>query len=323
MRTLLGAVAVVSMGFTLASAQSGIQSGSGARVVPVQMVVTAEPLQGSAVPQVGREDVRVLQSGTNVPVTEWVPLQGDMAGLELYVLIDERVDPAATARFDELRHFISSQAVNTAVGVAYMDNGVATIVQVPTKDHARAARAVRLPTGDNSAEANPFTSLSMLIYGWSPGAPRREVLLVTDGIDVFEDVEGASPYLDIAVMDAQSAGVPVFCLFAPSAGHAGHSPALIHGGQAYLAQLAEETGGEAYFEQGGGPAPSFNPYLADVAKHLSHQYQVTFLAAPLAGNVTPVTGKEFQRVAFRTQLSNVEMISAHGFYLKAEERDKR
>ena len=311
---------VVSVSLTLASAQSFLHGPAGERPVPVQMVVTAEPLDASQVPSIDRANVRALQGQTQLPVTEWLPLKGDMAALELYVLIDERVDPSATGRFDELRSFISSQATTTAVGVAYMNRGEARIVQIPTKDHARAAKAIRPPSGDNSAEANPFTSLSALTNGWSTGAPRREVILVTDGIDVFEDVGGASMYLDIGVADAQRAGVQVFCIFAPSTGHAGHSPALIHEGQAYLAQLAEETGGEAYFNLNEGePSISFDPYLADVGRHLAHQYRVTFLATPVAGR--PLLGGEegFQQVALRTALPTVELTSAHGFYLKAAE----
>jgi hypothetical protein len=309
MKSFLNTATVISMSFTFASAQSVPRTIGG---VPVQMVLTAEPFHGSEVPPIKRGDVRVMQDKSNLPVTEWVSLQDDMAGLELYVLIDEKVDPSAAARFDEIRNFISSQAPTTAVGVAFMENGLANIVQAPTKDHALAAKVLRLPLGTMSASDNPFYSLSALINCWSAGSPRRDVLIVTDGVDRFEDVGGASMYLDLAIEDAQRAGVQVFCLYAP--GHSSHSPALVHGGQAFLAQLAEESGGEAYFKEG-GPSPSFDPYLAALAKQLAHQYLVTFRAAPVAGQA-------FQRVTFTTQLPNVELISAHGFYLNAEERER-
>ena len=78
----------------------------------------------------------------------------------------------------------------------------------------------------------------------------------------------------------------------PGAGHASHSPALIRGGQAYLAQLAEETGGEAYFNANElEPSPSFDPYLADMARHFAHQYRASrFQPRRFAGH-------PFQRVA--------------------------
>lgn len=302
------------MSFTLASAQSGLKVVNVEHAVPVQMVVTAEPLYGSTVPLISPGDVRVLQDQTNLPVTELVSLQGEKAGLELYILIDEKVNPNPAARFDEIRRFVASQAATTAVGIAYMHNGEATIVQTPTKDHARAAQALVPPTGSASAMADPFNSLSELINGWSAGALRREVLVVSDGVDVFENVGYANMFVDIAVQDAQRAGVQVFCFYAPGAGHASHSPALIRGGQAYLAQLAEETGGEAYFNANElEPSPSFDPYLADMARHFAHQYRVTFPA-------TPVAGHPFQRVTFLTPLPNVDVTSAHSFYLNADER---
>ncbi len=124
-------------------------------------------------------------------------------------------------------------------------------------------------------------------------------------------------YLDVAIADAQRAGVQVFCVYAPAAGHSGHSPALIQGGQSYLARIAEETGGEAYYKAG-EPSLAFDPYLADVAEHLAHQFRVTFLAATDAREPTPAEGDGFRRVAFRTQIPNVELVSAHGLYLKTK-----
>lgn len=314
MKTLLYTAAIISMSFTLASAQSGLKMVGGGHAVPVQMVVTAEPLYGSAVPLIDKSDIRAFQDQTKLPVTELVSLEGDQAGLELYVLIDEKVNPNPAARFDEIRRFVASQAATTAVGIAFMHNGEAQIVQTPTKDHARAAQALVPPTGNSSAMADPFNSLSELVNGWSAGALRREVLVVSDGVDVFENVGYANMFVDIAVQDAQRAGVQVFCFYAPGAGHASHSPALIRGGQAYLAQLAEATGGEAYFNANElEPSPSFDPYLADMARQFAHQYRVTFLA-------TPVAGHPFRRVTFTTPLPNADVTSAHSFYLNADER---
>jgi hypothetical protein len=321
MKTLLNAAAVISMSLMIGFARAEPPTPERPHAISMQMVVTAEPHRGSEVPPIERRDVKVIQDKTNLAVTDWVALQGDNAGLELYVLIDEKTDPSMTARLEEIRRFISSQADTTAVGVAFMDDALGNIVQVPTKDHALAAKALRPPSGNMSASDNPFYSVSDLINRWPAGTPRREVLIVTDGIDRFGDIGGASMYLDLAIEDAQRAGVQVFCFYAPSGGPASHSPALMHGGQAYLAQLAEETGGEAYFEDG-TPSPSFEPYLADMAKHLAHQYRVTFLAPLVAEEDTPVVRPAFEGVAVTTQLPNAEITSAHGFYVSTEEIEK-
>ena len=58
MKTLLNTAAVLFMSFTLASAQSGLKVVN-VSAVPVQMVVTAEPLYGSTVPLISPGDVGV------------------------------------------------------------------------------------------------------------------------------------------------------------------------------------------------------------------------------------------------------------------------
>jgi hypothetical protein len=270
--------------------------------VPVQMVVTAEPFQGSAMPAISSGDVAAWQGRTSVPVTGWVPLTGDKAGLELYILIDERVDPAQVALFDRLRRFVSDQPPSTAVGIAYMFNGEARIAQTPTTDHALAAKALRVSSGSESAEASPYVSLSALVNGWGRGeAPRREVLAVTDGIDRFGDFGDLNTYVDAAVADAQRAGVLVYCLYAPSLGHSSHSPALIRWGQSYLGRLGEQTGGETYL------SGSLDVYLADLSEHLAHQYLATFRASR--------SGEPMQEVRFTTRFPNVDLLAAYRFAL--------
>lgn len=294
-----------TMAVSLICSSAGAQDGSAQNEspgVPVQMVVTAEPFQGSGIPAISLGDVAAWQGRTSLPVTEWVPLKGDKAGLELYILIDERVDPAQVALFDRLRKFVSEQPPSTAVGIAYMFNGEARIAQTPTTDHALAAMALRISSGSESAGASPYLSLAALVNGWNRGeAPRREVLAVTDGIDRFGDFGDLNVSVDQAVANAQRAGVLVYCLYAPSLGHSSHSPALIQWGQTYLGRLAEETGGETYL------SGSLDIYLADLSEQFAHQYLVTFLA-PLSGGGT-------QPVRFTTKVPNVDLLAAYRFAL--------
>src|SRR5262245_28827355 len=80
---------------------------------PVSMVVTVVGGDHGA-PKVYREDVMVEQDGVRVPVLEWVPLQGDRAGMDLYVLIDDAWDGSSPSfPKDELRRFISAQPTTT------------------------------------------------------------------------------------------------------------------------------------------------------------------------------------------------------------------
>jgi hypothetical protein len=101
----------------------------------------------------------------------------------------------------------------------------------------------------------------------------------------------------------------VYAIYTPGIGHAGHSYWRANWGQNHLAQLAEETGAEAYV-MGFGPPVSFAPYLDDLAQHLSHQYLLTFLAKP-------EKKASFQRIKLRTEVPEVEFIAPHRVFVPA------
>ena len=286
--------------------------GESAGTVPVKMIVTVESLRGAEIPPIAREQVAAFRDpDTKLPVTGWIPLGGKNAGenasLDLYIFIDEGASPNLGNQLDEVRRFVSLLPESASVGVAYMRNGSIDLAQFPVKDHARAVQAIRMPAGTASAMANPYHSLSDLINCgtkcWQPES-LREVVMITDGIDRFESIGYDNVYVTTAIADAQRNGVIVYSMYAAGSGHSSHSPALIHWGQLYLAQVAEETGGEAFAE----PAGSFQPYLTDLSAHLANQYLVTFLAKP---------AKEFQPIRFAVRTPDVELVAAHGFYLKA------
>jgi hypothetical protein len=78
------AVAALASGLWSAVGQEAAPTG-----VPVQVVVTVEPRHGSNVPVINREDVMVYQGRDRAKVTDWIPLQGERAGLQLFILIDD------------------------------------------------------------------------------------------------------------------------------------------------------------------------------------------------------------------------------------------
>ena len=52
--------------------------------VPASMVVSVEARHGKDIPAItNKEDVRVLEGKERLHVTDWIPLQGSQAGLEL------------------------------------------------------------------------------------------------------------------------------------------------------------------------------------------------------------------------------------------------
>jgi hypothetical protein len=244
-------------------------------------------------------------------VTSWLPAKADHADLEFFILIDDSANATLATQFDDIRQFINSQPATTKVGIAYMRNGTAEITQNLTADHAQAAKSLRIPMGIGGASASPYFSLTDLIKRWPAGSPRREVLMISDGIDLYYGAgDLQDPYVDEAIEQAQRAGIIVFAIYNPGAGHYARSYWRTNFGQLYLSRVADETGGEAYYIGFTGPAVTFVPYLDDVEHRLDNQYLLTFLAKPekKAG---------MQRVKLTTELPNTELVGADRIYVPA------
>ncbi len=280
------------------------QQASGSNGVPAHMVVTAEPHHGKDVPAIQREDVMVNEGKQRDTVTDWIPAQGEHAALELIILLDDGSNASLGTQLQDLRKFIGEQPASAKIGIAYMQNGVARIVQNPTSDHEQAAKALRLPMGIRGANGSPYFSLIDLIKRWPESTARREVLMATDGIDLYYGTgDMLDPYLDEAIQQAQHAGILVSAIYTPGIGHFGHSYWQTYWGQLYLAQLAEKTGGEAYYIGFNGPPVAFAPFLEDLAERLNHQYFLGFLAKP-------PKKPGLQPVKLRTEVGNVDLVSA-------------
>jgi hypothetical protein len=255
------------------------QAGNG---VPIQTVVSVEAKGNKPMPVITQQDVVVYQGHDRRPVTGWVPAKGDKAGLALAILIDDSAGFSFGTQLDEIRAFIRQQAPTTLVAVGYMQNGTVFLTQNFTQDHEAAAKSVRLTLGYYGAEASPWLSLSAFIKKWpaDPAIPRREVLMITSGIDTVYVGVLDNPYVDAAIQDSQCAGIIVYSIYTPSAGHFGHSGFRTYWGQNYLGELSDSTGGESYYFLGPQAPVSFAPYLKRLNEQLPNQYLLTFLAKP-------------------------------------------
>jgi hypothetical protein len=279
--------------------------------IPVQLLVTVEPKHGSSVPEIKREDVMVFEGRERLQVIDWVPATGDHAALELFILIDDAADTSLGSQLEDLRHFIDAQPPSTKIGIAYMQNGTAQVLQAPTADHGLASKALRLPMGTGGANASPYFSLSDLVKKWPASSDRRAILMVTDGIDrYYGSGDLSDPYLDAAIDDASKAGIVVSAIYTPGAGHFGHSYWQNYWGQIYLSELSEKTGGEAYYIGFNGPPVSFAPYLEEFNRRLGNQYLLSFLAKP---------GKkaEWRKIRLMTEIHGVDLVSAGRVFVPA------
>ena len=285
--------------------------------VPVHMTVTLEVIgENKHMPEVNREDVIVRQGKDRLEVTGWTPARGDHAGLDLFILIDDASDPSLGSQLDDLRTFIDAQPPTTSVGVGYMRNATVEITQNFTTDHSQAAKALRLPIASVSAFASPYLSVMDLMKRWPAHSNRREVVMVSDGIDRFRRGLGSrgflyiSPDVDSASSVAQRTGTIIDTIFTRGIGRWGRNFWEITNGQNSMAKLSDETGGDSFFLGTQNPI-SFKPYLDDVQKNLESQYILEFQAIP-------GTKSGLQSVNLSTQVAGVELDSANSVWVEVK-----
>lgn len=293
--------------------------------VQVHMVITDQSFSDSSeIPALRPETVQVKQGKNVLKVDQLIPAKGDNAALQLFILIDDTCDPAVGGSLNDIRDFINAQPATTLVGVAYMSNATIQITQNFTADHELAAKAVRLPRGSSSTMDSPYLSLISLVKGWPEQKVRREVLMITDGIDHLRGARSSgsgagkagtytmptiSPDADSASMTSQRYGVIVHSIYATGAGRLGRNAWEAQLGQSGVAKIADETGGE-YFALGYQNAVSFKPYLERLQRILDNQYYLVFQAAP---------GKKagLQRINIATQFANADVAAADNVWVPA------
>ena len=301
--TILGLLIGFSWGVSSWSAQ---KSASG--TVPVSTVVSVEARHDKDIPIVNREDVRVFEGHNRLQVTGWIPLQGDQSSLELFLLIDDASNTDLASQFEDIRDFMTAQPPTTAIAVGYMQNGTVRIVQNFTKDHSEAEKALRIPFGSGAAGSSPYLSITDAIKRWPESPARHAILVISDGVDPLQPGTTDS-YLDQAVSQAQQTGTQVSAIYASGSGHFGHSLWRINQGQNNLSLLADQTGGEAYF-QGFETPIAFAPFLDQFADRLNHQYKLTFLAT---ADKKPTR----RHVRLETEVPNAELVTADKVYVPA------
>lgn len=281
----------------------------------IRVIVTVAGTRNNPPPEVTRQDVLAHLGQERRPVLDWTPLKAEHAALELAILIDDSLDPGVGVQLGDLHEFVRGLPAGTRVGVAYARNGIATFTHNFTTDRALAAKAIRLPFGSAGAFSSPYLAVTDLLQRWPDGNYRREVLLVSDGIDLFrgiaESAPGLNPDLDRAVRLAQREGIVVHTLFASGRDRVRRNFYLIGNGQGALLQLAYETGGEAYFEGSQTPL-AFKPFLEHLSDVLGRQYLLTLQPPARAKGA-------YERLRVSTEVPGAKLIGPGHVYVPASE----
>jgi hypothetical protein len=249
-------------------------------------IVTVNSKSVEDVNTVPRQTISVYENRKLQEVAGWVPLRGERSGLQLVVLMDDSSSGNLGLQLNDLRSFVTGLPPATQVAIGYMRNGTPNLVQNFTRDHAQAANSFRLPSGVAGGNGSAYFCLSDLVKHWpvGDGNVRREVVMVTDGVDRYSGgrFDPEDPYVQAAISDAQKAGVLVYSIYYRGAGRFDQSRTVTDGGQNYLTQVSASTGGKVYLEGLGNPV-SFAPFLSDIQRKLQNQYELTYVSTAKPG----------------------------------------
>lgn len=291
----------------------------------------------SDLPPLLKDDVKVKQGKTMYTVTQLIPARDQAAGLQLMIMIDETLNIQAVGNnLTDLKEFVKAQPPTAAIGVAYMSNAGVNVVQQFTTDHEAAANSIRLPRGSRSTMDSPYLSLISLVKGWKKQNIRREVLMISDGIDrlrgetptasqlgprfgggggyaqpVYHSMPTISVDADSASEISQRYNVIFNAIYSPGIGRAARSSWDLDLGLGGLSKVADETGGECYSLGTSNPV-GFKPYLDRFQKNLNNQYYLVFLAEP--------KGKgSIQSIKIWTEKPNSEIIAPDNVWVPGRE----
>jgi len=270
---------------TVFPSSAAAQQAPAAEGVPVRITVTAATREkGEEPPPMSKQDFLVYQHHERRPVLDAIRQTGDKNKLDLYILIDDSISSDVTLDYPDVKNFVYELPSTARVGVAYALNGTITVAQDFTDNRDAALKTLRIPFGRFGAGGGIFLSLADLAKRLPPDPDRRRaILFLSSGIDLFRGYQdsyaGLNPDLDEAIGRLDRAGITVYPIYVSPAAHFFRNLFLVSNGQSCLSRLADETGGEAYF-QGLITPISMKPFLQELAGHLANQYVVTFAAKP-------------------------------------------
>lgn len=268
------AVVFASLAAMPAFANAEDQPGQG------QAVVTILPNANNQAVTPQQQQITVKVNGKATSITGWQPLRGENAPVELVVLIDGAARTSLGNQLSDIQHFVQGLPANTSASIAYMMNGRAAFAGPLTTDRAETLRGLHIPGGTPGVSASPYFCLSDLAKHWPSSNPRarREVVMVTDGVDYYDlRYDPQDPYLQAAIQDSVRARLTVYSIYWRNIGRLDNRMGPTDAGQNLLAQLTDATGGENYWQGYGNPV-SLQPYLQDIQRRLNNQYEVSFMA---------------------------------------------
>jgi hypothetical protein len=267
-------VAVIAIGLLLSVAPAlaaAADQGQG------QALITVLAKNGTPV-SLQPQNMQLKIGGKQSTVSGFAPAKGADSPLELVLLIDASARASLGTQLGDIESFVKEMPANTKMAIAYMENGHAAFTGPLSADPPQVLKGLHLPTGVPGQSSSPYFCLSDLAKNWPSHDinARREVVMITDGVDYYEPrLDLQDPYVQAAIEDSVRSGLVVYSFYWKNQGRLDRSAYETNAGQDLLAEVTQATGGNSYWEGLGNPV-SFDPYFKDLRQRFQNQYRVSF-----------------------------------------------
>ena len=237
-------------------------------------MVTVLPKGNESAPPVPESALQVKIDGKTVQPAVWQPYGHGQ--VQLVILIDDSARTSLGGDLGDLANFIQQLPPNVEAAIAYMQNGASVFATSLTPNHTAVLQGLHLPVGSPGSNASPYFCLQDLAKRWPapPSDARREVLMITDGVDEYNlRYDPDDPYVHAAMDASNAAHLVIYSIYYRNEGRLSRSFYETNAGQNYLFQVADATGGNVYYEGLTNPV-SFVPFLSDLSRRLENQYEL-------------------------------------------------
>lgn len=230
------------------------------------------------------QNVQIKVDGKATSVTNVASAKGPDSPLELVLLMDSSARSSLGTQLNDIAGFVKEMPNNTRIAIGYMENGRAALTGPLSSNPAQVLSDLHLPAGAPGTNGSPYFCLSDMAKNWPSHDPtaRREVVLITDGVDDFNlRYDPNDPYVQAAIEDSIRSGLVVYSFYWKNRGRLDQSGYENNAGQSLLQEVTQATGGNSYWEGTGNPV-SFDPFFRDLRQRFQNQYKLSF-PAPLKG----------------------------------------
>lgn len=272
-RWLVGALSGLLLMVGPVLAEKGSSTCQGRTIVTIMPAKT-----GQTVPSVPVQDLKGKVSGKEMNVTKWSQLRADSDPLELVILIDGSARTSLGLQLTTVARFIEQMPKNSKMAIAYMLNGRALFASSLSSDPSAVLRGLHAPMALPESNGSPYFSLSDLAKNWPSTDPtaRREVLMITDGVDEYEmHYDPEDPYVQTAIRDSLKARLVVYAMYWTNRGWFDNTQYENDSGQNLLIQVVQATGGISFWQGMGNPV-TLDPYFDQLRQILNNQYELQF-----------------------------------------------